>query len=87
MWYLCMMFAMISGGIFFSLANGPPGASLIKKKLSVTIMKSVGTMLNNLRTMNLDIVSSLTKGTYRHRVAILRAAPVQPVERVAWRIV
>jgi len=59
MWYLRMMFAMISGGSFFSLEKGPPGARRIRKKLRVTMMKSVGMTLNNLRTMNLDIVASL----------------------------
>jgi hypothetical protein len=57
-----MMLAMISGGNFFSLENGPPGASLIRKKLSVTMMNNVGMTLKNLRTMNLDIVASLAKG-------------------------
>jgi len=54
---------MISGGSFFSPENGPPGASLIRKKLNVTMMNNVGMTLRNLRTMNLDIVASLEKGT------------------------
>ncbi|GAB1454713.1 hypothetical protein MASR2M48_04100 [Spirochaetota bacterium] len=54
---------MISGGSFFSLENGPPGASLIRKKLNVTMINNVGMTLKNLRTMNLDIVASLIKGT------------------------
>jgi len=68
---------MISGGNFFSPENGPPGASLIKKKLSVTMMNNVGMTLRNLRTMNLDIVASLAKGRNR-----TNASP-DPVRNIA----
>ena len=61
MWYLCSRFCITSSETFFSLENGPPGATLMMKKLNVTIKNSVGIKLSRRLMINLHIRTSWTK--------------------------
>ena len=61
MWYFFFMFSRISGVVFFSPENGPPGAERTMAKASEMMMKMVGMRLRNRRKVK-RIMGTLCPG-------------------------